>query len=884
MTAVVTSATEAPRTTDHDGHILAAARGTGFLALGSFFEFASRFLIALMLARILGANDYGLYVLSVSAATIFAGLSGMGLDDAMVRYVAILSGRRDQPGVLGTIRIGLGVSSVAGVVMGALLFVAARPLALHVFDEPRLTDMLQLLAFVVPFLTVSNVLAGVSRGFGRMDYAALAENVVQSLVRLVLLALVAVSVQGLSVSAAVIIFGVSDVAATLTFALLLHRYLPSRRLREQDVRCDVREVFGFALPLWMSGLLRQLRRNFETIMLGASRNLGSVGIYSIVNKVTLVGHVCLLSLFLAVKPTLARLHDRRDHAALAHLYTTATRWAFSVTLPFFLVMVLYREPILSVFGASFAAGSTALVILAFAELVNAGTGICGPVLDMTGHTRIKLLNSIVLTVLLVGSNAILIPRYGVIGAATASLIGIGIFNVLCLVEVWFLERLTPFDRTMWKPAAAALVAFGGGTLLGHWFPPGTSAVLAASQAVVVTAMFAGLLVALGLPDDDRLVVRRAAAKAWAWCHGRRGGRGAGPGPVTATLRASTDAMGTQPPPSTVARGPIYVGGLDRSGKTTLAAFLTSHPNIAVPDVGSNMWTYFYGQYGDIAKPANFERCFDAMLRYKHVLDLDPDTAWVRREFLSGPPTYARLFALFLDDYARRHGKSRWGVQTGLIERYADLLFAADHDAKVIHMVRDPRDRYEGSLTLWPDGRGRAGGATARWTYSMRLARRHVRKYPGRYLVVRYEDLVRDTEPTLRAVCAFLGEDYASEMLWMPGATERRDRLVRRAEHCSSEGPLSEEFIGRFRDGVPPDELAFIQLHARRLMRRHGYATVPPQLSRAEWGRFIALGWANQAARMMAWRGVEAVQQRLPAYVGRKPDARTIVERPAGSAR
>ena len=69
----------------------------------------------------------------------------------------------------------------------------ARPIAEGVFSEPRLTHMLQLLAFVVPFLTISNVLAGTARGFGRMDYTALAENVVQSLVRLVLLAIVAFS-------------------------------------------------------------------------------------------------------------------------------------------------------------------------------------------------------------------------------------------------------------------------------------------------------------------------------------------------------------------------------------------------------------------------------------------------------------------------------------------------------------------------------------------------------------------------------------------------------------------------------------------------------------------------------------------------------------------
>src|SRR5687767_4249567 len=73
----------------------------------------------------------------------------------------------------------------------------------------------------------------------------------------------------------------------------------------------------------------------------------------------------------------------------------------------------------------------------------------------------------------------------------------------------------------------------------------------------------------------------------------------------------------------MADGPIYIGGLDRCGKTTMQAFLSSHPRIAIPHVGSNLWRYFYGQYGDLAYKANFERCLRAMLAYSHVQALNP---------------------------------------------------------------------------------------------------------------------------------------------------------------------------------------------------------------------------------------------------------------------
>jgi hypothetical protein len=98
------------------------------------------------------------------------------------------------------------------------------------------------------------------------------------------------------------------------------------------------------------------------------------------------------------------------------------------------------------------------------------------------------------------------------------------------------------------------------------------------------------------------------------------------------------------------------------------------------------------------------------------------------------------------------------------------------------------------------------------------------------------------------------------------------------------GLLSSEFIGRFRATLPRHEVAFMQIHARRLMRAHGYAPDDLDLSAREWAQFVAVRWPSQAARMVTWRGVETVQQRLPALAGRKPDRRAIVKAPAEATR
>ncbi|HET7378026.1 MAG TPA: sulfotransferase, partial [Anaerolineae bacterium] len=281
-------------------------------------------------------------------------------------------------------------------------------------------------------------------------------------------------------------------------------------------------------------------------------------------------------------------------------------------------------------------------------------------------------------------------------------------------------------------------------------------------------------------------------------------------------------------------GPIFIGGLDRSGKSFMRLMLASHPNIDMA-CRTNMWPRFYNQYGDLSHRMNFERCLDAMLHYKHVAVLKPDLDRIRREFWQGPPTYARLFALVQQQHAEREGKSRWGDQTEWIERYADPIFAAYPDAKMIHMIRDPRDRYEASASRWSRGKGKVGGAIAKWLYSMDLAKRNQRRYLDRYQIVRYEALVTHPEETLDDVCVFLKEGCAPAMLMSK-------------EHMGHKGALSTAFIGRYRQAISKYDIAFMQRYAGRDMLAYGYSLEPIHFSFAERLHFTLIDWPMNLVR------------------------------------
>jgi len=205
--------------------------------------------------------------------------------------------------------------------------------------------------------------------------------------------------------------------------------------------------------------------------------------------------------------------------------------------------------------------------------------------------------------------------------------------------------------------------------------------------------------------------------------------------------------------------PIFIGGLAYSGKTPLRIALGLHPDLSMTRK-THLWDRFSGRFGDLRDPANLERCLAALLADPDVQRLEPDAEALRTAFAQTPRTEAWLFGLVHAQHAERAGKRRWGEQLGPIERFADPVFEAFAAARMIHMVRDPRDRYAASPHRGPAS---ARTQTASWRRSAALAERNLDAYPDRYLVLRYEALVADPAGTLEEVMSFIGETSTPEM-------------------------------------------------------------------------------------------------------------------------
>jgi hypothetical protein len=294
----------------------------------------------------------------------------------------------------------------------------------------------------------------------------------------------------------------------------------------------------------------------------------------------------------------------------------------------------------------------------------------------------------------------------------------------------------------------------------------------------------------------------------------------------------------------VERGPIFIGGLDQSGKTPLRRMLAAHPDLLLTR-RTYMWSRFYKQFGSLSDPANLERCLSAMLAQKAIQEMQPDLQQIRRDFIQGPQTYERLFELFYRQNLERTGKRRWGDQLGFVERFAEVIFSAYPEAKMIHMIRDPRDQSAEGASEKHRGRGKSGWLTARWKFSAQLAQNNSRRYHKHYLVVRYEDLMQDTEKTLRNICGFLNEDYLPAMLEVLTGAQNMDEEERLETQTGTSATKT--------------QITFTQLFARRDLIDLGYTVKPVALSAGERIKFSMIDLPANLAGLIAWNLTEGKQ-------------------------
>jgi O-antigen/teichoic acid export membrane protein len=458
------------------------ARGAAVNVGGALATTALSFALYLLITHNIRAHAFGLYAIALATVLLVQVPATLGLDLGAVRFVALRASEGDQEGARGSVQAALAVVALVSGLLTALIYWQAPWLAETFFRKPGATHLIRLIALSLPALALTRVAIGGLQGLGMMRFAA-----VLTPVRVALNIAVAAPVLllGYSVNGLAAAFLATSWATLVVSLALVVRALPGAFSPVPDA-WRLPALLRFSLPQTFTSLLLQTILWTDTILLGRLRVAAEVAVYTIVQRLLSPAQTVSTSTGQMFAPRIAAEDARGDRAILGEMLKRVTYWNVSLAIPAFALLLLVPGPLLRLFGPGYATGSTALAILAAGQLFNAVTGPLGQVINMSGRPYVTLANNAAVAALNIVGCLILIPRYGINGAACSTTASITLVNVVKLVQVRALFGIDPFRAETIRALAAGAVAVGlaaPAVLLVSW-PSALAEVVAAALVVL----------------------------------------------------------------------------------------------------------------------------------------------------------------------------------------------------------------------------------------------------------------------------------------------------------------------------------------------------------------------------------------------------------------
>ncbi|MFH0737917.1 MAG: flippase [Candidatus Micrarchaeota archaeon] len=452
------------------------AKGSFWSLAGSLAFKLSSFVYSILLARAASQDDIGMFQLILAIMTVISFFSDMGISSALVRYVPFFQGRKEPGKIKALINISHVALCVSSAAIMAVLWLGADMIG-QFYQNPQLPEALRVMSAYVLLFNIFRMHYLFLQGMADIKSYQSVTNL-QNLLKLALTA------------AAFYLFGASIFTISVAFLLshllaigvssakiisLVRSLGPSRDVRAWDL---LREIAPFGMMMAAVQYISILLSSTDRIMLGyllePAKALSAVAIYSYAT--TLAGVLMLFpysvgGIFL---PVISRLAGKGESEAaipkaadgkravlpaeMTSAIETAQRWCLFLTLPIAVVMIAFSGEMLgAIFGAEYAPGAVAMAIFTFGIILNSIYYIISLALAAMRFVRIELNIALLSGALNILLNLLLIPAYGIEGAAIAS---VASFALALILSAYYGRSLFGFSfpPDMYKLLAAAVIA------------------------------------------------------------------------------------------------------------------------------------------------------------------------------------------------------------------------------------------------------------------------------------------------------------------------------------------------------------------------------------------------------------------------------------------
>lgn len=457
---------------------------------GSLLGRGLRYSMNVVIARGLSLEALGLFAFGMVVMKSLGVIARFGLGTTAQKFIPIYERQADERRITGVTVFTLSFPFAFGCVLSFVTFLIFKITGL--ISEYNSTVLVFLLG--VPLVASMIVGMNITTAFKETKYSVYIRDIIQSGSAILLIGAGAYIFDSIEIT----LYGyIASLAIGLGAAIY---YLYRLGAFQAVPEVEARELLKFSAPVVIVAVSQYVVSWTDIFMLGVFVTPTEVGLYQAAYQTSVLLLLVLSAVNSIFPPVASDLFSENRLRELDVMYTAVTRWVTYFTIFGFLFVALYATEILSLFGTTASEAQTALIILAFGQMITACTGPVGFLLTMSGNERLESLNTIVLAVLNVVLNFVLIQRFGTVGAAVATSMSLMILNAIRLVETRLILGIQPYGISYWKGGLGLLCSlllmvfareFLPGSLLGAIAVGGLSLLL-----------FLAVVVGLGFDETD----------------------------------------------------------------------------------------------------------------------------------------------------------------------------------------------------------------------------------------------------------------------------------------------------------------------------------------------------------------------------------------------
>jgi len=399
------------------------------------------FLLQIILARHLGAEAYGVFSYVFAWMSLLIVMVSGGFSISALKFIPlyIQKGAPDQ--ARNVINYAEHVCLQGCLVMGLAAVCFGYILSSDISHDLAMTALVASVA--VPLVAYLRLRSAALRGLGLIGWALIPESIVRDGVILALIAALVIALATpitAPMSMAIFILGVT--ASLLVVSKKLNQVLPSRDTSKPRPG-QQREWRRVSRSIGVEVLAQLLLRRIDILLVGILLDTTSAGYYAAASRISEIIQYPLAAINSIAYPHVAKLHAIGERARLQRLVSTTSVITGAGALAIGIPIIWFAPLILSQFGSSFVVATGALFWLIAAHVVNAFSGSIGALLTMTGHQNQSAIIMLCIVAISAVLNIILIPIWGISGAAIANVLSVAVWRLTLSWIIWRKLKILP---------------------------------------------------------------------------------------------------------------------------------------------------------------------------------------------------------------------------------------------------------------------------------------------------------------------------------------------------------------------------------------------------------------------------------------------------------